>query len=495
MKRSTFCALILTMLAASGVGQATDFSRNVRVDDGFPSPDHILSAMTTDALGNIHVVFADNRSTGNSWSRVYTARSTDQGLTWSNPNTLVSDTAGWEYDYSEIAAGSNGIVYATFFHRAPGVPDGKFFTRSTDGGLTWEHPGRRLDDSTASVYIGPSQIVPLGGDSVLVAWNSGDYHVLIVRSLDAGLHWTAPARLDLVHTNEFWLGRIVRDESGELYAATQGTVDQVTTIYVFSSSDCGAGWSAQPVAVSSVDGTSPDIVTHGDNLYVAYAFFHDWFQCEVYFAASSDRGQTWSTPNIRINDVPNHGWIPRLALDQDGVLHVVFGDDRTGQYDVYYSHSEDNGATWSPNEIVNDDSIRAQQADPVIWGGTSDQIYMTWGDDRSGNDNCGVYFSRVLQPNVTNHSAPEASSIALLSAYPNPFNSATTLVYTVAQPSRVVVQLSDILGRRVAVLVNSSQTAGAHQLRFDAGALPSGTYVVRLTAGHSTSSHKIALIR
>ncbi len=84
---------------------------------------------------------------------------------------------------------------------------------------------------------------------------------------------------------------------------------------------------------------------------------------------------------------------------------------------------------------------------------------------------------------------------ALYQNYPNPFNPATTISYSLAKAGRVSLVVYDILGRKVAVLVDSRRAAGEHSVRFDASRLASGLYIYRLEAGDNVISKKMMLIK
>jgi hypothetical protein len=79
--------------------------------------------------------------------------------------------------------------------------------------------------------------------------------------------------------------------------------------------------------------------------------------------------------------------------------------------------------------------------------------------------------------------------------FPNPFNPSTTIAY--ALPSRQEVQLKvfNILGQEVATLFDGIQEAGDHSVQFDAGHLPSGVYLYKITAGSFTDVRKMAVIK
>ena len=80
--------------------------------------------------------------------------------------------------------------------------------------------------------------------------------------------------------------------------------------------------------------------------------------------------------------------------------------------------------------------------------------------------------------------------------YPNPFNPTTNISYTLANVTDVTLTVYDILGRRVATLVNArQQMPGSYNVSFDASRLASGTYIYRLEAGEFISTRKMLLIK
>ncbi|MGN8225642.1 BspA family leucine-rich repeat surface protein [Gracilimonas sp. BCB1] len=80
--------------------------------------------------------------------------------------------------------------------------------------------------------------------------------------------------------------------------------------------------------------------------------------------------------------------------------------------------------------------------------------------------------------------------------YPNPFNPTTVIRYGVPQSSEVRLEVFDMLGRKVATLVNGErQRAGWHQVNFDASRLASGMYLYRIVAGKYVQTKKMMLIK
>ncbi len=79
--------------------------------------------------------------------------------------------------------------------------------------------------------------------------------------------------------------------------------------------------------------------------------------------------------------------------------------------------------------------------------------------------------------------------------YPNPFNRSTTIEYSLSKKAKVELVIYDVLGRRVATLVNEEQEAGIHHIEFDSAQLSNGVYFYRLRAGDFAASGKMTLVK
>ena len=79
--------------------------------------------------------------------------------------------------------------------------------------------------------------------------------------------------------------------------------------------------------------------------------------------------------------------------------------------------------------------------------------------------------------------------------YPNPFNPQTTIRYSLPQTSDVRIAVYNVLGQRVALLVDGEQPAGTHVVVFDASGLASGIYFYNMTAGSFTRTRPMVLLR
>ena len=86
-------------------------------------------------------------------------------------------------------------------------------------------------------------------------------------------------------------------------------------------------------------------------------------------------------------------------------------------------------------------------------------------------------------------------SFVLRQNYPNPFNPVTTIHYDIGVLSKVKLEVFDVLGRRVATLVDQQHAPGTHTVTFDAANLTSGLYLYRLEAGSTVQMKTMMLIK
>ena len=103
--------------------------------------------------------------------------------------------------------------------------------------------------------------------------------------------------------------------------------------------------------------------------------------------------------------------------------------------------------------------------------------------------------SSVLAVNVENQNELIPIEYSLDQNYPNPFNPSTLIKYSVAQDGFVNVSVFNLIGEKVATLVNNNMKAGSYEVNFDASQLSSGVYFYSIEAGNFKAVRKMMLMK
>ena len=97
---------------------------------------------------------------------------------------------------------------------------------------------------------------------------------------------------------------------------------------------------------------------------------------------------------------------------------------------------------------------------------------------------------------IKDNSAPEIVDHYLLyQNYPNPFNPSTTINYSLPKAGFVKLNIYNILGSKVATIVNDYKPAGNYSVQFDSSNLASGVYLYRLEVGNYSAAKKFILMK
>ncbi len=106
-------------------------------------------------------------------------------------------------------------------------------------------------------------------------------------------------------------------------------------------------------------------------------------------------------------------------------------------------------------------------------------------------------FNIILVPGISVSNEPEEKpeAFALHQNYPNPFNPETTIQYSVGQTGPVTITIYNVMGQKVAELVNTTKTAGTYQVSWNATGQASGIYYYRLTAPEQSFTRQMTLIK
>jgi len=244
--------------------------------------------------------------------------------------------------------------------------------------------------------------------------------------------------------------------------------------------------------------------------------------------------------DISAPDFPPGGWLHNIAVDRDNADIVIAVFTNYNVRSLFYT--TDGGTTWrnvggnleeNPDgtgngpstfwvEIAHVDgaplylvgttvglfSTTDLDADPVVWEqeGASEigNVWVTSMDLRPldnflavGTHGRGTFSATLAPASGVDASAPAIpEDFALLPAYPNPFNAATTVRVRLPRTAPLTVDVFNLQGQRVTRLASGSFGPGEHRFSLDGRQLASGTYVVRAQArGLGTSDQKVVLVK
>jgi hypothetical protein len=322
-----------------------------------------------------------------------------------------------------VTVTSNGTFYIGWddMQLVGAIAGGIAVSRSTDGGLTWSEPtltGTPIDRpwmvadlSTGTIYEAsgsPSQLGPLStGDPSSPVGTISDRWLV---SSNDGSTWTTPEGLGGSSGGVYYSGGFggLSAAKGVLASAFRSTSSASCEFFVSATAPCtvfetttdsGVTWSRHPLPVPSdstgtvmvaADPTTAGHFTVGVLNATAGEFL-------VY--QTTDTGATWSGPAVVTEDATLTHQRPWMAYSPDGVLGLMWRTNQAGAgptfpYNVWAAISGDGGATFSqPLEI----STSTSPAPDPAYLGSDDFSYITlsrqaafigWADwhpgDRSG---------------------------------------------------------------------------------------------------------------
>ena len=200
-----------------------------------------------------------------------------------------------------------------------------------------------------------------------------------------------------------------------------------------------------------------------------------------------------------------------IALIEEGQFGSQFGDP--GFYDYVVLEGSLDGAEWTPLEDGYDASLSNGWVQFYTLGASGnpdlyvphevnllntfspgDEVFLRfrlYSDQSITGWGWSIDNLSIQEGVVTNTQDASALPLAfqLEQNYPNPFQSTTTIAYSLSTPSHVSLAVYDMLGRRIALLLDDPmKPAGSYQHQWASGALASGTYHVVLTTAEGTQT-------
>lgn len=309
--------------------------------------------------------------------------------------------------------------------------------RSTDGGHTWQEANQDDADDRTIQNVWSLGVAPEG---TVFAGTLGDG---AFRSTDDGLTWTRTG-LDEHTVNAFTFA------DGVLAATSNGA---------FRSTDGGATWKRMAAFAEM-----PVLTWHRTATGQLWAGTDG----EGIFR-SDDQGATWTATGLRFVSVTG------LTSTPDGMVYAsTFG---SGVYRLPPS-----GDGW--------ERVSRNLDNPAVWTLALDNGHLL-----AGTHGTGVFRTEQDLVTAVESPLPVAHAFVLHANYPNPFRDATTITWTMQRSGAVRLTVYDVVGAKVATLIEDDVPAGEHTVRWAPRGLPSGVYFYRLQANGTTMTRRMTVVR
>ncbi len=315
--------------------------------------------------------------------------------TWTEESQLPDDGGSASSVVGcNITRSSDGVV--TVFYTIKLQSFGIYFSRSSDGGKTWEGP-------TPFTPAGPGAYGPNVAidpdDRMHVVWRGhapdGVYHS---SSDDGGAAWT-----DAVLLKSDVSGNIISvDRKGRVHVTFHegepDSADKISEVHYIRSADRGETWE-NPRLLSKDDGKHSAWArfdfsgTSSDSLGMVWRDKRAGYTWDLYGAFSEDGGATWTEKPVRVSTEKQ--WDPMCLVDADGRLHVTMMEYPAGnQFEVGigYQYTSDGGETWSTFQKMSDVRSRFPF---LMYNPEHDLVWLCWKDERdfdfqTGNANADI---------------------------------------------------------------------------------------------------------
>jgi hypothetical protein len=318
---------------------------------------------------------------------IFFTASNDTGQTFSTPITLNNNTVF--PGYPQIVSEENH-VYVVWPDKLFDNYD-IFFTASNDTGRTFSTP-INISNSTKESF---AQQISSEGNNVFVVWidhtpDNFDYDIFFTASNDTGQTFSTP--IDLYNNTGFSLSPKISSEGNSVYVAWVISTFDNDEIFFTASNDTGQTFST-PLNLSNNIGTlthsgAQQISSEGNNVFVVWNDFEfDNFD-ELSFTASNDTGRTFSTP-INISNSVGFWKSPQIVSEGNSV-YVVWNDFTLDNYDIFFTASNDTGRTFSTP--INLSYNTGESTNPQI-SSEGNNVFIVWSDDTPDNFDYDIFFT------------------------------------------------------------------------------------------------------
>ena len=322
----------------------------------------------------VHVIWSDTTSGSN---EIFYKR---DGADFDPTTINLSNNAG--ASFGPVIAVSGNNIHVAWEDDTPGNNE-IFYRRSIDGGATFG-PIINLSEN-AERSSGPA--IAVSGNNIYVVWHDltpGNFDVFYKRSTNGGATFTEPIKNLSSNTGNSFNSAIAAS-GNNVHVVWQDDTNPsgIGDIFYRRSTDSGAIFPNIIKNLSSNFSVSeaPAIAALGNNVHVVWDDFTPG-NLDILYRRSLDGGNTF--PNVIKNLSGNVGDSQRPSVAVSGsIVHIAWDDDTPGITDIFYKRSTDGGATFV--EPTKNLSSNAGDSARAIIALSGNNVYVVWDDFTSGN--------------------------------------------------------------------------------------------------------------
>lgn len=160
--------------------------------------------------------------------------------------------------------------------------------------------------------------------------------------------------------------------------------------------------------------------------------------------------------------------------------YSIFTGNDTSNWNEVINNASSASEEWTENELEN---VSARYIKLVILGQNQNEWATLWEAQILGAGETTDIEDQEKENQVPN-------DFELSQNYPNPFNPSTKIRFNLKENGKVSLDIYNLLGERVAVLIDQEMNQGIHEVNFDGSSLASGVYIYRLNVENKFSAVK-----
>ena len=330
---------------------------------------------------NVYVVWVEDIDGNND---IFFAASNDNGRTFSEPENLSESLSGASTDPQISSEGNNVYVVWRETVIVSGISIGEIFVAViNDNGQTFTTPPANLSQSPLVPSSEPQ--ISSEGDNVYVVWTEvippGNTDIFFALSTNGGLTFSSEL---ISNTDEISRQAQITSEGNNVYVVWVDSGE----IFVAVSNDNGENFELHDDISTIVDEIplNPQISAEGNNVYVVWEYRDI---DDIFFAVSHNNGQSFSDPEDNISESPDQSRDPQISSEGNNV-YVVW-EEILANLDVFFTASTNNGDTFStpPDNLSNN---TGGSINPQI-SSAGNNVYVVWEDDVAPG-NIDIFFAR-----------------------------------------------------------------------------------------------------